>query len=326
VIRAAPAHAELLGAHVVAIDGQPVSRAMASLEPLIPTDNAVWPLHLVPAFLRVPGYLAAAGLSREPAAPLRLTVVDGRGKRGDAIISADRNDSTATWPSADAETRTPLPLTRSLPGPFAFTDWDDSTVFARVREITDPPDHETLAQFAVRLFAHVDSTGARRLILDVRGNGGGNNYLNQPLVHGIIQRPVLDRDGGLFVIIDRGSFSAAVSLATDLERETHTVFVGEPTGGAPNSYGDPTRVTLPGSGLVVRISTLYWQGSDPRDPRGFIAPDLPASPSWSDWVSHRDPAEKAIRDYRPGRQPAVPPNTHWQSDFQMEAKPLRILW
>jgi hypothetical protein len=164
-------------------------------------------------------------------------------------------------------------------------------------------------------------------VLDLRGNGGGNGYLNQALVHAVLRRPALDRTGRLFVIIDRGTFSAAAQLAADLERETHAVFVGEPTGAAPDSPGDPAHITLPASGLEVRISTVLWNGSDPRDPRLFITPDQPASPAFADWLAHRDPALEAIRAYRPqADQPDVPPNEHWGDPAKLKAAPLRIAW
>jgi hypothetical protein len=328
-VKATAPHESLLGAHVVAIDGRPVASAVASLAPLVPADNPMWTLRVLPALLRSPGYVAAAGLATDPAAPLRLTLVDSAGRRREALVTAERPDSTARWIDADAQVGVPLPLTRSLPGPFAFADLDDSlhTVFVRIREIANVPGHERMDAFVARLFAHVDSLGSKRLILDLRGNGGGNNYLDQPLVHALIRRPELDRAGRLFVIVDRGTFSAAVSLAADLERETHARFVGEPTGAAPNSPGDPAHVTLPASGLVVRISTVLWQGSDPRDPRAFIAPQLPAMPTWADWIGHRDPALAAIETYHPAPgEPEVPPNTHWGDPRQLEARLPHIEW
>jgi hypothetical protein len=86
-------------------------------------------------------------------------------------------------------------------------------------------------------------------------------------------------------------------------------------------------VTLPRSGLVVRISTVLWNGSDPRDPRKFIAPDLPAMPAWGDWLAHRDPAFAAIEAYRlPPDAPDLPPNTHWGAKSQLEAQVPRISW
>jgi hypothetical protein len=329
VVRATSTHANLLGAHVSAINGRAVANAVEAIAALIPADNDMWRLYMLPVFLCSPGYVCAAGLADSPAAPLRLTITDTAGKRGEVAIAAERPDSTVRWIAADANVSTPLPLTRALPGPYAFADLRDSTntVFVRIREIGNAPGGESLAQFVARAFAHMDSIRCRRVILDLRGNGGGNNYLNQPLVHAIIQHPIIDRPGGLFVIVNRGTFSAAVSLSCDLERETHAVFVGEPTGGAPNSFGDPAHVTLPASGLIVRISTLPWNGSDPRDPRAFIAPDLPTMPTWADWFAHRDPALAAIQDYRPPTKPdEAPPNTHWGSDAKQGAKAPIIAW
>jgi hypothetical protein len=329
ITAAGASHPQLPGSHIVAVDGVPIASVLEALAPLIPADNPMWTLYMLSEFLRSPGYLCAAGLAEDPTAPIRLGLKDAHGKRREVELLPVRPDSSARWKAADANTRRALPLTRRLPGPFAFADLGDSarTVFARIRAIVDEPGGERMAEFVTRLFAHVDSLGARRLILDLRGNGGGNNYLNQPLVHALIRRPELDRTGRLFVVVDRGTFSAAVSLAADLERETHALFVGEPTGAAPNSPGDPTHVTLPASGLVVRISTVLWQGSDPRDPRAFIAPDLPAMPTWADWLAHRDPALAAIEAYRPPEHPAdPPPNTRWGSREQLEAKLPRVAW
>jgi hypothetical protein len=329
IVRATAAHSGLLGMHVVAIDSQPVPRVVDAIAPMIPADNPMWTLNALPAFLRSPGYVAAAGLSHDPTAPLHLTLVDARGRRREAMVRAEPPDSTARWIAADANVRSTLPLTRALPGPFAFADLNDSarTVFVRIRAIVNEPGGESFSKFVARLFAHIDSLGSRRVLLDLRGNGGGNNYLNQPLVHALIMRPQLDRTGRLFVIVDRGTFSAAVSLASDLQRETHALFVGEPTGAAPNSPGDPAHVRLPASGLVVRISTVLWQGSDPRDPRAFIAPDVPAMPNWADWLGHRDPALAAIEAYRRSEPPAdAPPNMRWGTPAQLEARIPRIAW
>ncbi|HET7225460.1 MAG TPA: hypothetical protein VFK69_07055 [Candidatus Eisenbacteria bacterium] len=329
VVRATAPHRALLGARVVAIDGVPVAEAVARVSAFIPTDNAMWTLDVLPAFLRVPGYLDAAGLASGPAAPLRLTLEDARGRRREASVAAERPDSAARWIAADADVRAPLPLTRALPEPWGYADLGDGerTVFVRIREIGNAPGGATLAQFVARLFAHADSIGARRMILDLRGNGGGNNYLNQPLVHALIRRPALsDRVGGLFAIVDRGTFSAAVSLCDDLQRETRVRFVGEPTGAAPNSPGDPAHVRLPASGIVVRISTVLWQLSDPRDPREFVAPDVPVAETWSDWLAHRDPALPAIAAWHPPDEPDEAPNTRWATKAQLEAKSPTIAW
>jgi hypothetical protein len=230
---------------------------------------------------------------------------------------------------ADAGVKAPLPLTRRLTGAFAFEVRDDSlrTVFVRIRQIVDPPGGESMAGFVARVFARVDSIDSRRLILDLRRNGGGNNYLNQPLVHALIQRATRYPTGRLFVLVDRGTFSAAMSLAAALERETRALFVGEPTGGAPNAPGDPGRVRLPASGLVARISTVQWDGSDPRDTRPAIFPDLPVSLTWADWLARRDLALDAIEGYRPSADATErPPNTRWGSRAQQQGRFPAVAW
>lgn len=328
IVRATKAHTDLLGARVLAINHRSMPDVVAAFTPMTSADNPMWVLNVLPAYLKSPGYMAAARIIRTAEEPLRLELLDSKDRRHEVTIAAESQDSTTTWVVADAKVSASLPLTRALQGPWAYADLGDAahTVFVRIREIGDSPT-ETMAQFTARLFAHVDSIQCQRLILDLRGNGGGNNYLNQPLMHSVIARPAFAHMGSLFVVADRGTFSAAVSLASDLERETQALFVGEPTGGAPNSPGDPAHVTLPGSGLIVRISTVFWQGSDPRDPRAFIAPDLPAMMTWSDWMGRRDPAVAAILDYKPPKAPhEIPPNTHWGDPRKQDAKIPKIDW
>src|SRR5205085_5186928 len=104
----------------------------------------------------------------------------------------------------------------------------------------------------------------------------------------------------LFVITGRETFSAAQNLVNQIEKYTEAIFVGEPTAGHPNHYGDNRPFTLPNSGLTVRASTLWWQDLDPRDERLWTAPEIAAELSYSDYVSGKDPALQAVLDYVPG--------------------------
>jgi len=145
-------------------------------------------------------------------------------------------------------------------------------------------EHETLAAFADRLFKSITEHHSDALIIDLRANAGGNSAMLKPIVHGLIRNPKLP----VFVLIGRRTFSAAVTFATELEQNTNAIFVGEPTGGRPNGYGDSRKITLPSSGLTVRVSSLYHQDSDPRDFRDSIPPHLTVSASSADFMAHRD--------------------------------------
>jgi hypothetical protein len=137
-----------------------------------------------------------------------------------------------------------------------------------------------------------------RLVVDLRWNNGGNTYLSMPLLHALIRSRKLNRPGSLFVIIGRGTFSAAQNTATFIERHTQAVFVGEPTGSSPNFVGEDNPTLLPYSKLPVSISDLYWQTSWPTDHRPWIAPLLYAPPSFELYRANRDPAMEAILAYR----------------------------
>ena len=136
---------------------------------------------------------------------------------------------------------------------------------------------ETLAAFLGRMMPVVERSEA--LVIDLRENPGGNGAFNRVLLHALIRSNRLREPGRLFVLTGRRTFSAATDLCVRLEQETSAFFVGEPTGGRPNGYGDSRKLKLPSSGLTVRVSTLYWQPSDPRDTRDAVVPEFSAPPA-----------------------------------------------
>ncbi len=93
----------------------------------------------------------------------------------------------------------------------------------------------------------------------------------------------------IVVLISRMTFSAAENFATDLERVAHPIFVGEPSGGSPNLYGDTANTLLPASGVELRVAEIYWQKSTADDPRIAIDPQVPVSLSSEAFFAGRDP-------------------------------------
>jgi hypothetical protein len=87
------------------------------------------------------------------------------------------------------------------------------------------------------------------------------------------------------------TFSAAQNPVSRLERDSFALFVGEPTGGAPNHYGDAQPITSAVGGFTSIVSTLPWFDSYPQDQREWILPDMPAPVTFADW---RDGADRAL--------------------------------
>lgn len=158
---------------------------------------------------------------------------------------------------------------------------------------------EPLARFAQRFLKFIDAHDVEKLVIDLRWNNGGDTFLVQLLLLGLIGNRKVNRPGRLFVVIGRRTFSAAQNTATYLERFTHATFVGEPTGSNPNAIGEEDPITLPSSKLLTNVSYLFWQSSWPQDQRIWLAPHVYTPPTFADFRAGRDAALEAILDKRP---------------------------
>jgi hypothetical protein len=329
VIRASEQHVGLLGGRVVAVNGKSPEEVRDALRPIVSHDNEPWLLYLLPEYLRSPGYLWVAGVLSRVDDSLRLTLADSAGLRTTVVLPAVAIAPGSRWIEVARHLGTidTLPLYRRMTENYDFVYLaEPRAVYVRYTQVQDSPD-ESVAAFARRLFSFVDSAVVDRVVIDIRRNGGGDGYLNQPLVHGLIAADKLQDPGKVVVITDRGTFSAAIMFAADVEKNTFALFVGEPFGSPVNQYGDPALVTLPASGIQVKISSLYWQSSDPRDRRAAISPDVPAWLTFADYLRGRDPALEAALTVDPAGFHYHPhANENWARATQGEALPLPIQW
>ena len=102
---------------------------------------------------------------------------------------------------------------------------------------------EPLPQFCERLFTFINEHDVDKLVIDLSSNQGGDGRLNSHVVQALIRNDKINKTGKLFVIIGRLTFSAAMDLSLQLERQTKAIFVGEPTGATVNSIGEMNPIT-----------------------------------------------------------------------------------
>jgi hypothetical protein len=291
--------AKAVGARVVTIGETPIAQSYTRVRELIARDNEVWVQHVAPALLVIPEVLHSLKLIEDmQCAP--LTIEQPNGARATIELRPCASDAPVTWIDAADQTDASPPLWLRAPeNRYWFTYLSDTnTLYVQYNAVRDKPE-ETVAEFFDKVFTFADARQVDRFILDIRRNGGGNGYLNQPIIHGLIKRDRINQPGKLFTIIGRGTYSAAMMLTDDLEKHTKTLFVGEPTGASPNMYGDAEKIVLPNSGLEIWASALRWIYSEPRDYRPWIAPDIPAALSSDDYRARRDPALEAILGHTP---------------------------
>jgi hypothetical protein len=302
--------ADLAGAKVLRIGRLSTAQAYEAVRELIGRDNEMNARFFAPFLLVMPEILHAIGAIDDPEnAPLLLEQDGARTVavlRPTGLAAMMPSDTDVSWaPEAGwvdmrgvDGPRTPLWLRGDPRDHLRFEYLPESrTAYVQFNKVGDEP-KETIAAFAGRLRAFVDSGAVDRVVLDLRLNRGGDGTLNQPLVLSLIRSPKLEGPGRLFVLIGRSTFSAAQFLVHDLEDYTDAVFVGEPTAGKPNSYGDSRRITLPNSGITVRASIFYWQRTHPLDARRWKGPDVAAELTSRDYRANVDPAMREVLAYK----------------------------
>jgi len=307
-VRAATrAQASLVGSRVIAIGGVPIDQALARVRPLISHDNEQGVRAWSPILLVMPEVLHAIGPAADPSgATFRL---EAGGKNRDVkLVAASlfpmlRGETDLTWSKregwVDARDPAAEPLWLS---DSRNTYWyrflpQSRSLYCQLNAIQQKPD-DSLAVFMSRVVTAAGSADARRFILDLRLNGGGAGTWNRDIIRALIKSPY-DALGKLVVITGRRTWSAAQMLINGLENYADVTFVGEPSASRGNVYGDSKKIVLPNSHLTVRVSSLYWQQSDPRDDRPFIPVSVAAPLRFSDYAAGRDPALEAAERIGP---------------------------
>lgn len=164
--------------------------------------------------------------------------------------------------------------------------------------------NEVYAAALDSFFTGLRREGIENLVLDLRGNGGGNSYvaylfleyLDVPqfrvtapdirygwyLKRGgaVVQynnRRTDAYSGTVYVITDRYTYSSAVNFAELLADNEIAIHVGEAPNALPDSYGDLLCFRLPNSGLQLNVSHKRFYRIDQTQSGQPLEPDYPSA-------------------------------------------------
>jgi len=280
VTGASAAHQHLLGARLVAIAGVPVEEIANRLRPFIAPGETEWFVRAVlPDLVTSSDILRAAAVSAGPAFAFTFKTSDGVDE--EVQLTASTAGPQALVQLGDAA---PLWL-QNQSDAFWSKRLADGSVYVNWRS------YDQLAQRSEALLQQLDASHPRRLIIDLRDNSGGDFTAGRALVTEIASRPYLNRDGVLYVLIGRKTFSAAMTNAVDFKTMTNATLVGEPAGAAPNNWQEVRRFNLPNSGLMVGVSTVHYTFLPGE---AELRPDIHRSPEPGDWDAVNDGAVDLI--------------------------------
>jgi len=295
----------IIGGKVHKIQDVAIDKVMKAVYPTVPVENAMFFDAYGLDHMTIPEVLHAQGITEQLELEMTLLL-----EKDDKEFEYTLKATTDLWPpmhygevkpdsdwvNGRNKSQTPLYL-KNFDKIYYYEYLEESkTVYVRHSRIQNDKT-EDVKDFYNRIFEFIESNDVEKFVMDVRLNGGGNNFLNKPIITGIISNKKINQPGKFFVITGRRTFSAAQSLINELDNYTDVLFVGEPSSENINFYGDNKRVVLPKSGLPVYLSFAWWQDKSQWQNADYIKPHYPVEMTYENYISNQDVVLNAALDF-----------------------------
>jgi hypothetical protein len=212
-------------------------------------------------------------------------------------------------------------------GAYAF-EADHAYLAIRSFNFYDQAGHTRFNAFVDEFFTAAAARGNTVLILDLRGNGGGDPYCGSYLFSHLIRtaqpyfaaatpfypeltRPIAPAPdafaGRMYFLINGGCFSTTGHFCSLLRYHALGEFVGEETGGSFTCTAANQSATLSRTGLRFSYSTQAFSTAVAGlTPGRGIMPDVEVRPSIEDYLTRRDPVlEAAVGRFRRAAPPTI---------------------
>ena len=171
-------------------------------------------------------------------------------------------------------------------------------------------------------FRQMNDRGIAHLIIDIRGNGGGDPEVSVALISHLARRPFIyfkkglgygnlfvetaphavHFNGTLHVLIDGGCFSTSGHFCSVVRHHELAVFIGETGGGTFRCHDNSTEIVLNHTDLRLRVARTTYEAAVPdSDVSAGFPPDFRVVPTINDILSGADPQmDFAIRLFEEG--------------------------
>ena len=295
--------AEALNLRLTAVGGMNVEKAFALFKGFWPTENIYNARDtFTSSFLMLPDVLNALGVISGQDTVFSFAASEG--ETVDIHVTADYIFIDEFWWRGDwvnsgdiicARVPGDLPLTFRYP---EISNWyvlleDYHLLYIRIHSFwSHDPD---FARTFNRTTETIRNYNIQRVVIDARGNGGGNHNPYVPRFQSIANN--LPEGGGLYYLIDLGTFSAAALGAGEMYSLGATL-IGSPAGQLTEFYAFRTapglrdfRTRLSYSGYNFGPPNIFHTLSDfgINPPDLILRPHVHIEPTIDDWVNNHDP-------------------------------------
>jgi len=286
----------LLGTKLVAIGDKPVNVVKEKISEIISTDNDFYLKHKLPDSIICADYLLHFKIMDELSFG-RFTFEDSDGNHKIVRLSSKKRDANARFllTKIQDEMNIQYPLSSQYKGNNYWYQYfeKDKTIYLQYNKCRNDP-FLPIDIFTDEILVIVKEKEVDTIIFDIRYNSGGSSILIEPLIDGLSKSSKINEDGKIYVIIGRETFSSAILNAFYLKDKTNAIFIGEPSGGKPNHYGDTKYFKLPNTQFEICYSTKYFKMSANNE--DALYPDIEASLTYNDFINGVDPVLEKIKN------------------------------
>lgn len=289
IMRATAPYRDLLGGRIESIDGVPFDKVLASLETLRGGTEGLR-RETAATLITLPDMLYGLGIAAEPrSSNWTVRLADGHSvtRAVRAVPLAKREDlpPDERWLSPEPLKRigdwiSYAPASGVLPESLRNDD-DHFSLYpvagtcaeaVRLQSIADD-DGQQIRPFLQSARAALQKSHPCAIILDLRGNGGGDYTNTWGFTHAL---PHLTR-GPIYILTDPQTFSAAITTAgfTMNAAGERAAIVGEPVGDRLAFYSEGRRGCLPHSGICVAFQLARHD---------YARPCIGWNCFWVDWL------------------------------------------
>nr|WP_295926376.1 S41 family peptidase [uncultured Dyadobacter sp.] len=301
-----------VGSEILSIDNRPIKQIREKLFHYLPSDGKIQTKKNATlnndAFLFLYNFI----YGEKPHFKVRLTTPDRQNRQ--VILQATYFENT----------QCPAHQTTDNDKPLEISLTDSTSALLTIRTFSKDRISNASQDFPVFLQNAFEQIGQRKtqhLLIDLRGNGGGDDVYGALLYSYLTSKPFryfsalqskpkpvmtpqdhsgltvhkpanVSFGGKIYVLIDGRTFSTAADFCAIARSNARGIFIGEETGGGyeGNNSGGTVLVNLPHSGIRVAVSTIRYSnavtpGTEPG--RGII-PDYPVSSSIWEVLAKKD--------------------------------------
>jgi len=324
VVRATPENAPLLGARILSIGGRSVQQLKRDVQPLF-AGNDSWRTYMSAYTMTSPDILLGLGIisgngrtqiefvsrtgrkEKRDLEPMPLRKTDQPTESWWDLCPTRRRDDGA-WVTALSlpESRLPLYVQHTERQYWSQYLAQEHLYYIQFNRAGNAPEGASLPEFGRRVLSELSSTEARKIVVDVRFNTGGDLSIGRPFIN---QLGAFAKDHQLkiYVITGRATFSAGIYHAMQLRQFADAVMVGEPVGDILEIWSEGGNLLTPNAKLSLHFADRLHSYSPlvrPEFEKYLVkdtdlsvtnpGPDLLVRTNARDYFAGRDPALRAI--------------------------------